>query len=378
MTRDEKDAIILAAVRQAVEDDLDPAEELSVWGYGPVDLSKTNPECYVLVDLLNAPPLPNKVDVTIDGSTVKVKINRLKKKKFKIHGAQTRLTRRSVLASSIAVGCAGLLNITVGVGDGYAADLLPDILYTVDIPSAPAGPQMGGDAIFNTTYRDGNPAGVYWGTIAFVTGGNAQVKERGGNAQQVANSCLSSAHVLHHKDGGTIETYHYTSGLETPTTLGSWPIDSPNPATSPLKWADLAASSVQSGVSVRPNEVRGLGVIEGVAAAEPGDVVGKYGASTGLTVARDIGLVWRRLPTELGERFYLIRAVSGQFAGAGDFGAAVIHIGLTGGVIGPKYRKLAGFVLGGTSEDDEQWYLPAVLMGEPSTVLELEAIEVGL
>jgi hypothetical protein len=113
--------------------------------------------------------------------------------------------------------------------------------------------------------------------------------------------------------------------------------------------------------------------LQGVEVPALGDVVAKYGASTGLTVARDIGMVWRRLPDETGE-FQLIRAVSNQFSRPGDSGAAVVHAGFGTS----KWRKLAGFVLAGSATDNEQYYLPVLPFGTVSPFAALSAAEVEL
>jgi hypothetical protein len=84
-------------------------------------------------------------------------------------------------------------------------------------------------------------------------------------------------------------------------------------------------------------------------------------------------MVWRRLPDETGD-FQLVRAVANQFSRQGDSGAAVVHIGLRS----PHRRKLAGFVLAGSTADNEQYYLPAMSFGETLQFPDLNAVEIEL
>ncbi|WP_192357570.1 hypothetical protein [Mesorhizobium mediterraneum] len=366
---DQVHAIILWGIRHALWQTLSEAQKSTVWGFGPVSPrggGSNRANCFILVDPDNEPSIPNRVPVQVGTDTWTIFLNKKRRGRYKIFGPKFPISRRDLLKSSLA---AGFITASGFRSRSAAADL------TWDTPPAPPGPLMGGDAIFNTKYRDANPTDVYWGTVAFVSD-TAKVKEPGTASEiLVNNACISSAHVHYHKDGGNIETYYHGSGITFDAKLPGWPDDWP--ITTPTgRWADLAWAKADTTVAVRRNEIRGLGVLQGVEAPALGDIVAKYGATTGLTVARDIGLVWRRLPDVSGQ-FFLVRAVSNQFSRPGDSGAAVVYAGQTPGTGASKRRKLAGFVLGGTTADDEQWYLPASPLGNPVDP-DLSTVEVSL
>ncbi len=355
-----------------------------IWGFGPVYPHSAGgggggvkfADCYILVDKDNEPNLPNFVSFTSAGQNWKIYLTGRKKPRYRMSGSELRNLQPAQTTGFAAVGqveTAGTVNATSATA---ATAAFPSV------NPAPS-PLFGGDAIFNSTYWSANPGGTYWGTIAFVGGPNAKIRHPATATQifpewSVSNACVSCAHVMHHRDGGDIRTYAYGSGLSFDGALDGWPSNAPFLwPQDPAPWPDIAKAIVGASVKSFQNRIRALGDLTGVSEPERGDVLAKYGATTGLSVARDIGLVWRRLPDSDGD-FFLVRAVSNQFSRPGDSGAAVVYAGHKNP---GKYRKLAGFVLAGTTEDDEQYYLPALPMRPAGTlpaIPDISAVEVAL
>lgn len=382
-------------ILQAVKAHFATSSDLNeIWGFGPVTPPQGNAprkaNCVVLHNPVVDPSIPKKISTVIKGESWSITLNKRRRQKFKLkfHGPSPKVTRRKMLKASATAGLAGAAApFSTALASDAATQTttlqtttlnVPDPSATVFIcppPAAPPGDLIGGDAIFNWQNLDTTrPTGVYWGTIAYVASNEGRIKFPGDlTSVPTPNAAISCAHVLTHKDGtGNLRTYRHSSGISFLAKLPGWSADWP-PTTPAVKWPDLAAANVGSVVQAKQKEVRGLGELVGVEAPSLGDVLAKYGASTGLTVARDIGMVWRRLPDETGG-FQLIRAVSNQFSAPGDSGAAVVHIGLGA----PNSRKLAGFVLAGADDDNEQYYLPALSFGEPLSFADLNAVEVDL
>ena len=365
MSIDTDHAGILAGVRLAIP------EQAAIWGYGPVENVKTNArkaDCKVLVDEAAAILLPSTVAIDLNGQNWTIKINRKNGKQYKVklHGPD--LSRRDVMKVALATGAIAMT--------GARAEA-PTAGKSLTPPYPLTDTLMGGDAIYNSTNKD-DPTipddAIYWGTIAYVSSNQGGINEPGGAASVVPRACVSCAHVLYHKDGGDIRTTEHNSGITAPVKLPGWPSNWPTTAPT-VFWPDLAASTVDPSISVSQKEVRGLGMLDGVAMPSYRDVVAKYGATTGLTVSRDNGLVWRRLPSETGA-FFLIRSLAQQFSRPGDSGAAVVYAGNSNP---SKYRKLAGFVLAGSTADDEQYYLPAQPPGGGTPISSaLSVVEVEL
>lgn len=394
---------ILSAVKAYFEDtnNLPVADLPRIWGFGPVDDAKINAkqaDCVVLHDPQFFPPIPpsGKIDVTVDGDQWKINLDRRGRKRFKLkfYGPDQKVTRRTVLKASASAGLAGAMapqsaalasdtatqTLITSTITQAIANVVPDPNNTTLIcpPNAsPIGPLMGGDAIYNWQNLDINrPRNVYWGTVAFVGDTGGKIKFPGDATEiSTAGKAISCAHVLYHQTATTnIRSYRHATGITFDQTLPDWPVDWPSTLPSG-KWPDMAVANLDSTVDHKKNEVRALGALAGVKTPKAGDIVTKYGATTGLTVARDIGMVWRRLPDEKGE-FMLIRAVSNQFSRPGDSGSAVVHYG--GGFGSTDYRKLAGFILAGSIDDNEQYYLPVVEWGVNPVPADLNAIQVTL
>lgn len=365
---------ILLGVKNHFTTVYDPANRANIWGLGPVKQrgGGNNADCFVVVDPGVDPPLPAML--TIAGWNVRFGKRAGKRRRFKVNGPDNVLNRRSLVQASIG-GAAGLAAGTVASARaGEAPAELATTIWLCPPPAAPPGPLMGGDAIYNSTNLDpARPHHTFWGTVAFVGGASAKARFRGSAVLPLANTAVSCAHVLHHRNGGDIRTSRYETGIAFGAILAGWPGQWPDalPA-SAAGWPDLATAPVT--IAATTNTVRALGDLAGVAAPAFGDVVAKYGATTGLTVARDIGMVWIRLPDVTGD-FYMVRAVSGQFCQPGDSGAAVVF---SGNGAGAKRRKLAGFVLAGSSEDDQQYYLPAFEFGQTNSFAELSAVEIQI
>lgn len=396
-------AQILAGVKSFYEttttlSDLDISK---IWGFGPVIEARINPKqasCVVLHDPTIDLPTPTngKIDVPVGGDNWSITLNGRGRKRFKLkfHGPDpNKLTRRAMLKTSATAGIAGALapHSAALASDGASqnattttpqnlASLVPDPANTTLIcppNTSPIGPLLGGDAIYNWQNMDLNrPRDIYWGTVAFVGGTNGKIKFRGDTTEvETTGKAISCAHVLYHQTStSNIRSYRHPSGISYDQSLPDWPINWPS-ALPVGKWPDISTAMLDSTVVHRANEVRALGQLTGVKAPEAGDIVTKYGAMTGLTVARDIGMVWRRLPDEAGE-FMLVRAVSNQFSRPGDSGAAVVHYG--NGIESDDYRKLAGFILAGAIDDNEQYYLPVVEFSGTPFPAELNAVHVML
>lgn len=393
-------AQILAGIKNYYEttttlSDLDISK---IWGFGPVIEARIAPKqatCVVLHDpTINLPtPTNGKIDVPVDSHDWSITLNGRGRKRFKLkfHGPDPKVTRRALLKTSATAVTAGVLapHSIALASDGALqntttsqtlASLVPDPANSTLIcppNSSPIGPLLGGDAIYNWQNMDLNrPHDVYWGTVAFVGGTNGKIKFRGDTTEvETTGKAISCAHVLYHQTSNSnIRSYRHSSGISYDQSFSDWPTNWPS--ASPVgKWPDISTATLDSSVVHRANEVRALGQLTGVKAPKAGDIVTKYGAMTGLTVARDIGLVWRRLPDETGE-FMLVRAVSNQFSRPGDSGAAVVHYG--NGVGSDNYRKLAGFILAGAIDDNEQYYLPAVEFSGTPFPNELNAVHVML
>lgn len=396
---------ILAAVKVHFENPINlPAVDLpKIWGYGPVvdaKLAAKQANCVVLHDPTFSPSLPpgDKIDVTVDGNPWKITLARRGRKRFKLrfHGPYKKVTRRAVLKASASAGVVGAMaSHTAAFASDAAAQTatatatttataltssVPDPSNTTLIcpPNAsPTGPLMGGDAIYNWQNLDTTqPRNIYWGTIAYVGDTGGKIKFPGDMTEiSTSGKAISCAHVLYHQTATVhIRSYHHATGITFGQTLPGWPTSWPS--SPPLgKWPDIAVAAVDVSVAHNKNTVRALGVLAGVKAPKAGDIVTKYGATTGLTVARDIGMVWRRLPDEAGEMM-LIRAVSNQFSRPGDSGSAVVHHG--SGVGSTDYRKLAGFILAGSIDDNEQYYLPVLEFVDDPVPAELNAVQVML
>ena len=382
MLTDLDHANILSGVRTALG--YPSSIPAGIWGFGPVyphapgggDNALKFADCYILVDKDNEPNLPNFVSFTDNGQNWKIFLTGRKKPRYRMSGSELRNLQQDQVTGFAAAGQVE----AVGTVAATSATAMISALPAVN--TAPS-PLFGGDAIFNSTYLSGNPGGTFWGTIAFIGGPDAKIKQPATSTQTypeiaVGNACVSCAHVMHHRDGGDIRTHAYNSGLSFDGALDGWPSNAPfSWPHHPAPWPDLANAKADASVKSFKNRIRALGELTGVAEPERGDVLAKYGATTGLSVARDIGLVWRRLPDSDGD-FFLVRAVSNQFSRPGDSGAAVVYAGHKNP---GKYRKLAGFVLAGTTEDDEQYYLPALPMRPAGTlpaIPDISAVEVSL
>lgn len=396
---------ILAAVKAHFEDPSEfPAGDLEkVWGFGPVveaNLSAKKADCVILHNpaVTLALPSSGKINVAVDGDTWKITLADRGRKRFKIrfHGPGQKVTRRALLKASASVGLAGAMvphsaalssgaetqaattTTTTAMQSMVTSVPDPDKTTLICPPSeSPIGPLMGGDSIYNWQNLDTNrPRNTYWGTIAFIGDTGGKIKFPGDTSDTpTEGKAISCAHVLFHTDAtDNIRTYRHATGITFDKTLPGWPSGWPSSAPSG-NWPDIAVATLGSSVGHTRNTVRALGLLKGVKAPKAGDIVTKYGATTGLTVARDIGMVWRRLPDETGP-FMLIRAVSNQFSRPGDSGSAVVHHG--DGIGSADYRKLAGFILAGSIDDNEQYYLPVLEFGDTHEPAALNAIYVQL
>jgi hypothetical protein len=364
MTDDELHGKILAGVRAQI-----PVQSF-IWGYGPVSdvrLAPRKAKCVVLLDDTVTMTFAD-IPIVVDGQNWTIEINEKKKKQYKLHGPG--ISRRDLIAGGLAASAVA----AAGQNPALSADVVFNAI--TDPPQPLTGTLMGGDAIFNTKYREASPNGDYWGTIAYVSSATGKISSPNASSVAAPKSCVSCAHVLFHHDGSSIETTKHSSGFSSPVTLPGWPANWPTVAPTGATWPDLAAAAVtDASIAVSEKEVRGLGELQGVDVPVYQDVVAKFGVTTGLTVARDNGVVWRRLPDQTGA-FFMIRSLAQQFSRPGDSGAAVVFAGSTNPT---KYHKLAGFVLAGSTADDEQFYLPARPVGGPAPVPpELTVVDIEL
>lgn len=196
------------------------------------------------------------------------------------------------------------------------------------------GPMMGGDPIWNNW-------GGWWGTITFAAGSSA-IKIEG---NPCAGQAVSCNHVLHVPGKDLISTPNYHDSM-----TRAWN----NVPTGP-RWVDVAGANVHPVSPTSPLEVRGLGRIKSAVQPQPGIRLSKYGATTGLTSGRDLGLAWRAVDDTRPMDIYLLRLASGYFAAKGDSGAPVVD----------ESNNLVGMVVSGKpGVPDEVYYIQALPHGE--------------
>jgi hypothetical protein len=115
---------------------------------------------------------------------------------------------------------------------------------------------------------------------------------------------------------------------------------------------DVAAGVIKANTDVKHLEVRGLGQIKGARQPSNGIRVSKYGAATGLTSGKDLGIIDR----DINGQVFKVRLVSGLFSDEGDSGAAVLD----------SDRFFVGMLFAGKSGvPDENYYMHA--LPDPAT-----------
>jgi hypothetical protein len=205
-------------------------------------------------------------------------------------------------------------------------------------PYRHSGPIMGGDPIWH------NEAG-HWGTIAFAVASKSTIEIED---YAFAGKLLTASHVVNFKAGRkSVSVTDYANAM-----MRTW--EKP-PKNDGQQWMDLAAVKIDDDlidhVLVAPLEVRGLGVIQGVASAKPGIRVFKSGATTGVTAGTDLGPALRDLVEgDDIHKMHWVRVVSGDFADYGDSGAAVLDAD----------RCIVGIIVSGQPGSiDETYYIAA-------------------
>ncbi|NJM29256.1 MAG: hypothetical protein HC855_03255 [Rhizobiales bacterium] len=233
-------------------------------------------------------------------------------------------------------------------------------MASVGPPFQYAGPLRGGDPIWDLT--GARPTGlVDYGTVAFVADGTRNLTVEG---RCIANQAVTCSHVLNIPDlTRTDSTTNFPKCAS--LTWDTDPFAAPNGQT----WIDLAGAALDAGVPTAPYEVRGLGEITGVKQPSAGIRVSKYGAASGLTSGKDLGICYALLhETSDGSKYWgWVRAVSGYFQTVGDSGAAILD----------EDRNLVGLVVAGTSEKDENYYIQAVPDGQATSVANISAFKVN-
>jgi len=216
---------------------------------------------------------------------------------------------------------------------------------------------VGGPAprIFPGRLRGGdycqNTAWCGYGTISFFS--SVRIDGR-----QFDHACVSCAHVLQHPQNTDVEAGPFGVCMT---------VEWASPLPDAGKWTDVAVAKPYNRIADEL-VVRGLGKIQGMRQPAAGDIVLKYGATTGLTAGLDFGLVWRAIDHTAPTTLYLVRTVWGNFSAVGDSGAAVLD----------QSRNLLGLVVGGIPGlRGEQWYLPVLPEGEAPPDSELSALRLG-
>ncbi|HUE45979.1 MAG TPA: hypothetical protein VMO81_06990 [Aestuariivirgaceae bacterium] len=330
--QDEDHSDILRCVKSHVTSD--PRNEPIVLGIGPVT-GRNNGRCAVIVkDPGRLTGVSSNVRCRLrDGRRIQVQLDiEHWAVYFQLFGPTD---RRSFMKMGLA-GSLAAISLKASPTP-RAADL------SLDLPRPPSAELMGGDGIFNHGHR--GSTGVYWGTIAFVAS-QVEVDNNDGTTFSLANAAISAAHVIDHGTIDRLGTYVYPdSGITRVWTHPDW--------VSKSRWRDLALASIPANVAVRPERLRGFGMVRGTRVPDLGQNLVKFGATTEVTKGRELGLIWRRVP-ESGP-LYLIRAISGRFAARGDSGAAVVNLDL----------KLAGLVVGAPTDPrrKETWYMPVLPLG---------------
>jgi len=332
LSPDQIHAVVLAAVKTQFE-----FESVSgIRGYGPVvDNNPRRKDCLVLLEN-TAVPHPTRITIPHpDGGALRIDIvPQLAPAGFRSLFSGPGLTRRAAIGGGIAA-LAGLC-ITPSA---YAADLM------LAPPPAFPGPLMGGDAAFNDSNYDPNE--IYWGTAGLIAS-SVTVQLPDGSTRVFSNVCISCDHVLR-GTGSVISTVNYPQSMRFAWAHPGIGVGG--------KWVDIAMAD--STATATPRELRGIGKVRDVGEPKLGDILLKYGSTTGLTAGIDTGLLYRPFPDINSPNLYMVRSVgskTGRFSYFGDSGSAIIE---------RQSRNLVGFVVGGTPEG-ENYYIPALpLNGTP-------------
>ncbi|MFO0993358.1 MAG: hypothetical protein U1E67_15665 [Hyphomicrobiales bacterium] len=333
-TADQIHSAVLGAVKTQFEFQGVPG----VRGYGPVvdDTSPNKKECPVLLENISVPFPAQVILPNPDGGpNIRIKIvAQLAPAGYRSLFSGRGLTRRAAIGSGLAA-----LASFYALRPAAAADL------TLAPPDAFPGPLMGGDAVFNDSNFDPNE--IYWGTVGLIAS-SVTFQLSDGTLVNGTNVCISCDHVLR-GSGSVISTVNFPQGMRFKWAHPDLGVGG--------KWVDIAMAD--STATATPRELRGLGKINAVAEPKLGDILLKYGSTTGLTAGMDTGLLYRPFPDINSPNLFMVRSVgtkTGRFSFFGDSGSAVVE---------QRTRNLVGFVVGGTPEG-ENYYIPALpLNGTP-------------
>ncbi len=293
-SRDSRDADILESVKSALE-----AQGVKgVRGIGPVNEEGTH--CVVLLEDKKNTELNNVVEV--------------------------RLSNDDRLKIALVVGQ------DKGSAQLYMGFSPPPWQYS--------GRLMGGDPIWN------EDAGQ-WGTITFAVSATSNITLEG---IACANQSISCNHVLNVGAGSDVSTTNFPNTMKL-----AWHTNPPSPAG---HWVDIGGAEFIVDVPFSHMKLHGLGKITGVKQPQTGIRVSKYGAVSGLTSGRDLGMALRIIDYKNHPKdFFLIRIVSGYFGTVGDSGSAVVDAD----------RNLVGILVAGNpGHRDETYYIQAVPRGQIS------------
>ena len=255
----------------------------------------------------------------------------------------------------------GDFGVELDLREGPPATLYacPDGFTPAPIPDTPTGPLRGGDAIWpsNTLYDDVSGTPCTWGTIAFVAR-HIRIRD-GAIVRQFENACVSCSHILSRSESATVN--EPVSTLEYPNQLS---LEWWRPIKQQAHLIDVAVASFPSSIPANYREVRGLGLISGVRQPFDGVSLVKFGARTGLSRGRDLGVA--QVTFDYTQRAHFIRVVSAGFSLIHDSGSAVLDAD----------RNLVGLLVGG--DGTYTYYIPAAQMHENSIDPNLVPLKIGI